>query len=169
MSPRHHWAHWHPVRRLAPVLGCLALLLAPAACSSGPATDAGPTNQPGAAGTSAPATLPPGGGSAESFCALVIQINTQLGTMVNKKFISVNQMTNAKWAELVQAALQHRAELLAAAPAELKPDVELEMQWYEAVAAANGDANAAAAPPGFGEAAGRIAQYQAVHCGITYS
>jgi hypothetical protein len=65
--------------------------------------------------------------------------------------------------------LDHHAELLAATPAELKPDIELELRWYEAIAAANGDANAATAPPGFVEAAQRISVYQTDRCGISYS
>jgi len=167
MSPRHH-----PInKRLLPVLSCIALILAVAGCS---AKSASPKAQSSTAASSAPAssgptTPPPAAGSAESYCDYVIRVNTELGTMVNKKFISIADMTPQRWAELAQYAVDHRADLLAVTPAELKSAVELELQWYQAIAAAHGDVNAAALPAGFAEASVQIATFEQGHCGLSYS
>jgi len=152
---------------------CIGVVLALAGCKSGAADQAaeGPattgTNATLPAPTASPASPTVQSGTAESYCALIIRVNTQLGTMVNKKLIPSTEWTQAQRTAIVKEALGHREEFLAATPAELRPDIEVELQWYDNIAAAGYSWTAAAAPPGLQEAAVHIVDYQQTHCGIT--
>ena len=75
-------------------------------------------------------------GTAVSYCALLIQVNTQLGTMVNKRLIPSTEWTQDQRTAIVKEALGHRDEFLAATPAELRPDIQVELEWYDNIAAA---------------------------------
>jgi len=101
------------------------------------------------------------------FCSVVIKVNTDAGTMVNKKYIPVDQTTQAQIMTLTDWTIAHRAEFLAITPAELKADVELEMQWWQAIKDAGYDWKAAKVPDGFGPAAKRISDYEHSVCGIS--
>jgi hypothetical protein len=152
---------------------CIGVLVAVAGCGSGAADPAagGATTAVSSAPAPAPATSSASptvtSGTAESYCALVIKVNTELGTMVGKKLIPSTEWSQAQRTAIVQKALGHRDEFLAATPAELRPDIEVELQWYDNIAAAGYDWTAAAAPPGLQRAAVHIVDYQKKHCGIT--
>jgi hypothetical protein len=142
-----------------------------AGCKSGAADQAAEGATSGPTGTSAttPAPTSPVAqpGTADSYCALVIRVNTQLGTMVNKQLIPSTEWTQEQRTAIVKEALGHRDEFLAATPTALRPDIEVELQWYANIAAAGYNWTTAAAPPGLPQAAVHIVDYQQKNCGIT--
>jgi hypothetical protein len=165
--------HFALSRRHQLLGSCIGIMLAVAGCKSAAADQAAnaattPTPLATVPSPAAPSASPTAQwGTAESYCALVIQVNTQLGTMVNKKLIPATQWTQDQRTAIVKEALGHRDEFLAATPAELRPDIEVELQWYDNIAAAGYSWTAAAMPSGLPEAAVHIVNYQQTHCGIT--
>ncbi len=100
------------------------------------------------------------------YCAVVIKVNTDAGTLVNKKFVPSPQWTHAQVQYVADYAIDHHAAFVALTPPELKADVEVEVQFWQAVKDAGYDMLAATPPPGIGPAAQHITAYQKAHCGI---
>lgn len=144
-------------------VGFAALSIAVAGCESS-TPDSKPQSAQMTSGPSPTAASAIGG----DYCAVVIKVNTEAGTMVDKKFITVQAMTKAQTQTLADWVLGHRAEFVAIAPPELRSDIELAVQWWQAVKDAGYDWFSAKAPAGFPEAAARIAQYERTQCGISY-
>ncbi len=88
------------------------------------------------------------------YCSVVIKVNTDAGTMVNKTFVPADEWTRAQVAALVDFTLTHRTEFLAITPAELKSAVEVELQWMQAIKDAGYDLQTQNVPAGIGDAMG---------------
>ena len=153
---------------------CLVAVLAgckPAAPpdASGTAPPSGVANAPSASAPPPTAAASPAvkQGTPESYCAVVIQVNTQYGTLIDKHFVPATQWTQAQRTGIVTFALAHRDEFLAATPPELRPDIELELQWYQSIADHGYSWTDAPYPAGLPEAAKRIVAFQQKYCGIS--
>jgi hypothetical protein len=143
--------------RLAVVAGCVAPTIVLAGCS--------PTSSPATTTSAAPPTAATGIG--DDYCSVVIKVNTDAGTMINKTFVPSTNWSRAQVAVLVDWTLGHRIEFLNITPPELKQAVEAEMLWMQAIKEAGYDL-AAKAPAGTAEAMGKITNYNLTQCGISY-
>lgn len=125
---------------------------------------------PPATATAAPpaASPTPASGLGGDYCSVVIKVNTDIGTMVNKKFVPSPEWTHAQVQALVDFVLSHTAEFRALTPPELKSDIEVEILYWQAVKDAGYDMVTAKAPAGLGNAAVQITDYQRTHCGISH-
>ncbi len=152
------------------VAGCVAPTVALAGCwpfSSSSIDQGAPTPAPTPAATAA-ASPTPATGIGDDYCSVVIKVNTDVGTMVNKTFISTDKWSRAQVTALVDFTLGHRTEFLNITPPELKLAVEAELQWMQAIKDAGYDLYAPNAPAGTAEAMGKITNYQITKCGISY-
>jgi hypothetical protein len=124
---------------------------------------------PPATATAAPPAASPtaASGLGGDYCSIVIKVNTDTGTMVNKKFVPTDQWTHAQVQTLVDFVLSHTAEFRDITPPELKSDIDVEILYWQAVKDAGYNMTAAKPPAGIGEAAVRITKYQQTHCGIS--
>lgn len=140
---------------------CAATMLTLVACkpSASTADKQGSPTPPVSATTAAPTP-------SLDYCAVVIKVNTDAGTLVNKKFVPSPQWTHAQVQYVADYALNHQPEFLAIAPPELKADIQVEIQFWQAVKDAGYDMLTPNLPAGIGEAAKHITAYQKAHCGI---
>ena len=90
--------------RLVAAVVVASLVAAPAALSSGP--PAGP------------------------WCASVIRINTQFGTMKNKRYLPTGQLSKKAIVAVMEYALKNRAKLLAITPNEIRTAQVHELGFY---------------------------------------
>ncbi|HKD96257.1 MAG TPA: hypothetical protein VKB69_01525 [Micromonosporaceae bacterium] len=154
--------------RMTVVAGCMTPTIALAGCSpsSHHSTSQGVSTP---AATSAASTPPAtsGIGIGTDYCAFVIKVNTDAGTMVDKTFIPTDKWSRTQVASLVDFTLSHRTEFLDITPPDLRASVETEMQWMQAIKAAGYDLTADG-PAGTADAMGKITNYQIEACGISY-
>jgi len=121
------------------------------------------------------AATPPATGAASptpaasgDYCAELIRVNTENGTMVAKNQISVDKWTPAQVKAIVDFTVAHSAEILAISPQEIKAAMTVDLQWWQAVKDANYNMSAAKVPPGFSDAVAQISTYQHNVCGINF-
>ena len=76
-----------------------------------------------------------GAANAAQLCALVIQINTKYGTMKNKRFLPLANVTPSTWKALVDAAVAERSHLIAVAPGDIKKALTHELAWFARIKA----------------------------------
>ncbi len=86
--------------------------------------------------------------------------------MTNKHIISPLKETLDQFKALVDLSLAARDQL-GAAPSQIKSDVDIQLQYFQALKDHN-YANDTPLPAGFAEANARINQYQADVCGFVY-
>jgi hypothetical protein len=79
-----------------------------------------------------PSTAPAQGGSAAAWCALVIDINTRAGYMVDKTY--VNPPTAAMTKQVVLEALVRKDEILSVTPPEIHAAMAAELAYYQVLA-----------------------------------
>jgi hypothetical protein len=169
------------------VLAAIAII-AVSACSG---TSPGPTTAPGEPGptiaagqtttgsvapsTPLPSTGPAQGASAAAWCALVIDINTRAGSMVDKTYVS--PPTAAMTKQAILEGLARKDEILSVTPPEIHAAMAAELAYYQVLADwanQNGwDAlltNPSAPPPpaDFIAAIGPLTSFQQTQCGIKF-
>ncbi len=140
---------------------------------------AAPTSEPAASGTTAPAspTTQAGGGAgdAAALCALIIDINTRGGFMVNKTYVDSPTADQVKAITLETVA--RKDEILSLTPPELRAGMVAELAYFQSLAdwaVVNGwDAvrTSAAAPtpaPDFIANVEAMNAFQKTTCGITF-
>jgi hypothetical protein len=115
------------------------------------------------------------GGDGAALCALIIDINTRAGYMVDKRYH--NPVTAAMTKQVILEAIARRQELLSVTPPELEQALAAELDYYQVLADwanQNGwDAfgtNASAPPPSadFLAALGPLNTFQETKCGIKF-
>jgi hypothetical protein len=154
-------------------LAAMAAVLALTGCdrarshksSAGGDVGANPLTSSTTAASPTAAASPTGGG--KDYCSVVIEVNTQVGTMVNKRFKPTTEWTGDQIRALVDWTLSNRDEFLALTPPQLKQAVQVELQWDQSIKDHNYSLSAPA-PPGTVEAFHKIGQYQTAVCGIQY-
>lgn len=132
-----------------PVLLAAAGLLAIAAGCTASVTNSGPPSaapeaaSPTALGPSGPASsvapslaaVPssaPAGGDAAALCAIVIDINTRAGYMVDLKF--VGKATPAMTKQVILEAVARKDEILSLTPPEIRAAMAAELAYYQVMA-----------------------------------
>lgn len=114
----------------------VALALFAAACggSSSPSKQGSPAASPGSTTTSgSPAASGGTQPSAAAWCAIVIDINTRGGTMVNKNYIKSGLRDPVKAKAVAQEGVNRRSEILAITPPEIRDAMAHELDYYAAV------------------------------------
>ena len=113
------------------------------------------------------ATSPVGAANAAQLCALVIQINTKYGTMKNKRFLPLANVTPRAWKGLVDTAVAERSHLIAVAPSEIKKALTHELAWFARIKANH---YSKATPLGSWTSAevGQITNFERTKCGIKF-
>lgn len=78
------------------------------------------------AASTAVASGPPAG----PWCASVIRINTQFGTMKNKRYLPIGRLSKKAIVAVMEYALKNRAKLLAITPNEIRTAQSHELAFY---------------------------------------
>ena len=137
------------MKRFRLPVAALALLALSAACtaatpsagtsSTGPAAagpTAAPTSEPAASGTTAPASPTAqavgGAGDAAALCALIIDINTRGGFMVDKAYVDSPTADQVKAITLETVA--RKDEILSLTPPELRAGMVAELAYFQSLA-----------------------------------
>lgn len=120
-----------------------------------------------AAATTRAATSPVGAANAAQLCALVIKINTKYGTMKNKRFLPLANLTPSTWKALVDAAVAERSHLIAVAPGDIKKALTHELAWFARIKANH---YSKTTPLGSWTTAeiGQITNFERTKCGIKF-
>lgn len=133
-----------------------------------------PSTSPAASLTPLPSTGPAQGASAEAWCALVIDINTRAGSMVDKTYVPPTAATMKK---VTLEALVRKDEILSVTPPEIHAAMAAELAYYQVLADwANQNgwdalATSASVPPppaDFLAALGPLTSFQQTQCGIKF-
>ena len=121
---------------------------------------------PAAAVTRA-STSPEKTANAAQLCALVIQINTKYGTMKNKRFLPLANVTPKTWKGLVDTAVAQQSHLIAVAPSGIKKALTDELAWFARIKANH---YSKTTPPGSWTNAeiGQITTFERTKCGIKF-
>ncbi len=149
----------------------LAALAATGVAGCGKSTpSAGPT--PGGSASEAgsppaPTTPPAPVAAAGDWCALVIQIGTDSGMLVNKHYVSPQQETLDQLKALVNASLAAGDKLLTGVPDDVRAALVVVKQYFQALKDSN-FAGTTPPPPGFAAANELVNQYQVSACGLTF-
>jgi hypothetical protein len=151
MSRQHR--HWRILRRPAPVLAAAALALLAAASGCG-----------GSDGSSSSTSAD----DAQSWCALVIDINTKHGRMVDRRYLPEDQVAPGTWKGLVDAVVADRDELLAVTPSSIEEAQANGLDWF---VRARDNAYSRSTPLGSFTLADRdqLVDFQKAECGIRFS
>ena len=168
------------------VLAALAIIAVSACSGAAPgatttAGEPGPTVAAGQATTGSdvssaplPSTGPAQGASAAAWCALVIDINTRAGSMVDKTYVTP---TAAITKQVTLEALVRKDEILSVTPPEIHAAMAAELAYYQVLADwANQNgwdalATSASVPPppaDFLAALGPLTSFQQTQCGIKF-
>ena len=166
------------------VLAALAIVAVSACSGTSPgattAGEPGPTvaavvaTSAAASPTPLPSTGPAQGASAAAFCALVIDINTRAGAMVDKTYVTP---TAAITKQVTLEALARKDEILSVTPPEIHAAMAAELAYYQVLADwANQNgwdalATSASVPPppaDFLAALGPLTSFQQTQCGIKF-
>ncbi len=173
------------------VLLTAAGLLVIAACTTSVTNPLPPSASPGAASPTAlassgsassvaPSLAPVSpsaatGGDAAAWCAIVIDINTRAGYMVDLTY--VNQPTPAMTKQVILEALARRDEIMSLTPAEIRDAMAAELAYLQVLAEwANQNgwdavATSTSAPPppaDYLAALGPLSAFQQSQCGIKF-
>ena len=128
--------------RLVAAVVVASLVAAPPALSSGP--PAGP------------------------WCASVIRINTQFGTMKNKRYLPIGQLSKKAIVAVMEYALKNRAKLLAITPNEIRTAQFHELAFYTKLKANHYASTTPLGPFTLADNEKLIA-FQKVKCGIKFA
>lgn len=180
------------MKRFPLPIAALALLVLCAACTaaapsaSTPSTSppaaaptAAPTPEPAASGTAAPASpttqAEGGAGDAAALCALIIDINTRGGYMVNKQFI--DSPTTDQLKAITLESVARKDEIISLTPPELRAGMVAELAYLQSLAdwavvhgwdATDTSADAPTLPPDFLANLEALNTFQTTTCGITF-
>ena len=145
-------AYRRVLRRRAPAVAAAALALLAGASGCG-----GSNGSPSS--TSADDT--------ETWCALVIDINTKHGRMRDKRYLPEEQVSASAWRALVDAVVAERDHLLAVTPSSIKDAETRGLDWFTRV---KENEYARSTPLGsftFADAQ-QLTDFQKSECGIRY-
>jgi hypothetical protein len=110
------------------------------------------------------AARPPAG----PWCAATIRINTQYGTMKNKRYLPYTQVSAKARIAVMEAALKQRAKYLAITPAEIKTAVSHELAYYARLKANHYVLTTSSAPMTAADI-NKLVAFQKTRCGIRFS
>ena len=116
------------------------------------------------AASAAVASGPPAG----PWCASVIRINTQLGTMKNKRYLPTGQLSKKAIVAVMEYALKNRAKLLAITPNEIRTAQTHELAFYAKLKANHYAPTTPLGPYTLADNAKLIA-FQKAKCGIRFA
>jgi hypothetical protein len=111
-------------------------------------------------------STPSGGPNAAKWCAFVIRIGTQSGTMKNKHYLSQSDYTLAQVKLIVEATLAERAQLLAETPPEIKTAISHELSYMARLKATKYAPSASTSPFTVVDSH-KLISYEHAQCGIT--
>ncbi len=180
------------MRRSASLLTSVGVLVLCAACTAaapsggttsttGPAAapTLAPASEPVASGTVAPASptaqAADGGGDAAALCALIIDINTRGGFMVDKTYVASPTADQVKAITLETVA--RKDEILSMTPPELRAGMAAELAYFQSLAdwavvngwdAVRTSADAPTPAPDFLANVEATNAFQKTTCGITF-
>ena len=115
----------------------------------------------------APAALP-SGPPAGPWCASVIRINTQFGTMKNNRYLPIGQLSKKAIVAVMEYALKNRAKLLAITPNEIRTAQIHELAFYTKLKANHYAPSTPLGPFTLADNQKLIA-FQKVKCGIRFA
>lgn len=104
----------------------------------------------------------------KGWCALVIRVNTRLGIMKNKRYVSVRSISLSTWKKVVDAAIANGDRLIALAPSSIKTAEKHQIAYFKRVKA-NGYARTTPLAPLTLAENGQLVTFQKTKCGITFS
>jgi hypothetical protein len=109
---------------------------------------------------------PPVSANSQAWCALVIKINTEAGTMRNKAYLP-GRLPPSAWKALVDAVIADTDDLLAVTPREIKDAEARGLEWFARVKANDYDRST---PFGSFSIADReqVTDFQKTECGIRF-
>ncbi len=185
------------MRRLPVLLVAASLLVALTACTSSVTSSGPPSTAPGAASqtaaspTALAASVPASsvapslaavspsaasaGGDAAAWCAIVIDINSRAGYIVDKTY--VNPPTAAMTKQVILEALARKDEILSVTPPAIHKAMAAELAYYQTLAdwaSKNGwdalatSTSAPVPPADFLAAMGPLVSFQETQCGIKF-
>lgn len=141
------------------ILGvALTLLVSACGTAAKDASPGGSSTSTSTGGTPTSAAQP----SAAAWCAMVIDINTRGGTMINKNFVQDGVKDPVKAKAVAQESVNRRSEILAITPPEIKDAMAHELDYY-AAALANPSAGLGDLTPADLQA---LIDFQKTECGI---
>jgi hypothetical protein len=105
------------------------------------------------------------GSDTGSWCAAVIRMNTQFGTMKNKRYLPPVQVSTKALRAVITYAAAHRMELLAATPAEIKTAQTHELVYFTHLVVTKFSPRTPLLPYTHTDAV-TLLDYQHAHCGI---
>jgi hypothetical protein len=103
----------------------------------------------------------------KSWCTAVIQVNTEYGTMKNKRFLPPGQVPVSAWKKVIDATLAGQSEYIARTPAEIKTAVKHQVAWFAKVKANHYSLKTSPAPMTIADVQ-KIAAFEKTKCGITF-
>ena len=116
------------------------------------------------AAPSALASGPPAG----PWCAAVIRVNTQFGTMKNKRYLPISRLSKKRIVAVMEYALQHRAQLIASTPNEIRTAQIHELAFYARLKA-NHYAPSTQLGPFTLDDNNKLVAFQKAKCGIKFA
>lgn len=155
------------MRRLLPAIAVLAALTATGMAGCDKSTPvAGPPPVTATSSNASPTPVVKATESEAEWCALAIRIATDSGVMVDKHYVSPLKETLDQFKAIVNASLAARDQLLAGAPAEIRPALLIGLQYFQMLKDNN---FAATTPPaGFYAANKTVNDYQVSECGVVF-
>jgi len=116
------------------------------------------------AASAAVASGPPAG----PWCATVIRVNTQFGTMKNKRYLPMGQLSKKSLVAVIEYALKHRTQLLTITPNEIRTAQIHELAFYAKLKASHYASTTPLGPFTLADNEKLIA-FQKVKCGIKFA
>jgi Spy/CpxP family protein refolding chaperone len=99
------------------------------------------------------------------WCAAVIRVNTQFGTMKNKRYVPLEKVTQKQWIAVWDYTLKHKAELLAITPAVIKKAMQHELAFFARLKATHWATTKSLAPMTIADVK-QLNAFQRTQCGI---
>ncbi len=180
------------MNRFPVLLAAAGLLVVSAACTTSITNSGPPSAAPGAASPTALASsgsasfvapslaavspsAASAGGDAAAWCAIVIDINTRAGYMVDLTYM--NPPTPAMTKQVILEAIARRDEIMSLTPPEIRDAMAAELAYYQVLADwanQNGwdalpmSTSAPPPPADFLAALGPLSSFQMTQCGIKF-
>jgi hypothetical protein len=158
-----------PAARVKLLSAILAVVAATglAGCDKPAPTAASTLAPPTSQASPTPSGPPPAATGASDYCALAIKILTESGLMVNNRIISPLEETLDNLKAVVNLTLAAKDLLLAGLPANVRPALLVELQYFQSLKD-HDFSSSTPAPAGLDAAIKTVNAYGAATCGFTF-
>ncbi len=121
-----------------------------------------------AAATKSTSAATAGVGDTKSWCKAVIDANTRLGTMKNKRYLAPGKITPAMWKKVVDEAVANGGKYIALAPSSIKTAVRRQIAYFKNIKANRYSRTTPLAPMTLADVK-KLTNFQRTQCGITFA